>query len=130
MTVEIDKYELERLQWQLSKYIGKCADLEKQLEKEKEQNCCLQFRIYNELEPRIKAERNSYDRWVSEDPGCRACECFESKLDGLIAFVDENKDMFDWEDRCGDLFCKILYLIKNRDDDDIYYVEDKENRPC
>jgi seryl-tRNA synthetase len=130
MVVEIDKYELERLQWQLSKYKEKCADLEKQLDQEKDKSNHLQFRVDNELEPRIKQERESYDRWVTEDPGCRACECFESKLEDLIDFVDENKEMFDWDDSRGDLYCKILYLINNREDDEIYYIEDKENRPC
>ena len=90
----------------------------------------LQFRVDNELEPRIKQERASYDRWVSEDTGARACECFESKLEDLIDFVDENRKMFDWDDSRGDLYCKILYLINNREDDEIYYIEEKENRLC
>lgn len=127
MTVEIDKYELERLQWQLSKYKQKYADLEKQLAQAQDKNYHLQFRVDNELEPRIKAEHASYDRWVSEDSSCRAAECFESKLDDLIKFVDENKEMFDWDDRQGDLTCKILYLIKNREDDRYHYIEWKEN---
>lgn len=83
--------------------------------------------IENELEPRIKQERTSYDRWVSENTGYRACRCFESKLEDLINFVDENKEMLDWDDRRGDLYCKILYLINNREDDEIYYIEEKEN---
>ena len=126
MIVEIDKYELERLQYQLSKYKNKCSDLEKQLDEEKDKSNHLQFRVDNELEPRIKQERTSYDCWVTEDRGCRACECFESKLEDLIDFVDENEDLFDWEDSSGDLYCKILYLIKNRDDDEIYYIDEKE----
>lgn len=126
MTVEIDKYELERLQWQLSKYKEKCADLKKQLEQKTDEKNHLQFRVDNELEPRIKAEHASYDRWVSEDPGCRAAECFESKLDDLINFVDENKEMLDWDDSRGDLYCKILYLINNREDDKYLYIEEKE----
>lgn len=127
MTVEIDKYELERLQWQLSKYKEKCADLEKQLDQAQDKNYHLQFRVDNELEPRIKAEHASYDCWVSEDLGCRAAECFESKLDDLIKFVDENEEMFDWADNQGDLTCKILYLIKFREDDRYHYIEWKEN---
>lgn len=99
MIVEIDKYELERLQYQLSKYKEKCADLEKQLYQERDRNSHLQFRIDNELEPRIKQERTSYDRWVSENTGHRACRCFESKLEDLINFVDENKEMLDWDEK-------------------------------
>lgn len=126
MIIEIDEYDLKRLQWQLDEYKSKIAKLEKQLNSEIDKTNHLQFRVDTELEPRIKAEHASYDRWVTEDPGCRACECFESKLDDIIDFVDENKEMFDWEDNCGDLYCKILYLIKNRADDDIYYIEEKE----
>lgn len=126
MLVEIDEHELWRLKDQLNQYKQKCADLEKQLDQAQDENNHLKFRVDNELEPRIKAEHDSYDRWVTEDPGCRACECFESKLDDLIAFVDENKEMFDWEDNCGDLSCKILYLIKNREDDENYYIEETE----
>ena len=127
MTIEINKDELERLQWQLSKYKQKCDDLEKQLDQARDKNYHLQFRVDNELEPRIKAEHAAYDRWVAEDPGCRAAECFESKLDDLIKFVDDNKEMFDWEDNQGDLVCKILYLIKNREDDRYHYIEWKND---
>ena len=127
MTIEINKDEFERLQWQLSKYKQKCADLEKQLDQAQDKNYHLQFRVDNELEPRIKAEHAAYDRWVAEDPGCIAAECFESKLDDLIKFVDDNKEMFDWEDNQGDLTCKILYLIKFREDDKYLYIEEKEN---
>ena len=35
--------------------------------------------------------------------------------------------MLDWDNRRGDLYCKILYLINNREDDEIYYIEEKEN---
>ena len=127
MIIEIDKNELERLQYQLSQYKQKCADLEKQLDQAQDKNYHLQFRIDNELEPRIKAERASYDAWVTEDPGCRCADCFESKIDDLIKFVKDNKEMLDWEDNQGDLVCKILYLIKNREDDKYLYIEEKEN---
>ena len=122
MLVEINEHELWRLKDQLSQYKQKCADLEKQLDQAQDENNHLQFRVDNELEPRIKAEHNSYDRWATTDKGAEACECFESKIDDLINFVDENLEMFDWEDSCGDLSCKILYLIKHRDEDNIYYI--------
>lgn len=126
MTVEIDDYELWWLKHQLNEYKDKCADLEKQLDQAQDENNHLQFRVDNELEPRIKAEHTAYDYWVTEDPGCRACEHFESKLDDLINFVDENEEMLDWEDNRGNLSCKILYLIKHRNEDGIYYIEEKE----
>ena len=46
------------------------------------------FKIRTELEPRIKAERDSYDRWVSEDTGAQACESFLGLIDNLIDFVE------------------------------------------
>lgn len=125
MIVEIDEHELWQLKDQLSQYKKKCADLEKQLDQTQDENNHLQFRIDTELEPRIKAEHDSYDCWVTIDRGAEACECFEYKLDDLIGFVDENLEMFDWEDRFGDLSQKILYLIKHRDEDELNHIEGK-----
>lgn len=125
MLVEIDEHELWQLKEQLNKYKQKYADLEKQLDQAQNENTHLQFRIDTELEPRIKAEHDSYDRWVTTDRGAEACECFEYKLDDLIGFVDENLEMFDWEDRFGDLSQKILYLIKHRDEDELNHIEGK-----
>lgn len=83
------------------------------------------FKIRTELEPRIKTERNSYDRWVSEDTGAQACESFSGLIDDLIDFVEEADKYMDWEDSHGGLEEKILFLIKNREDDDLWYIEEK-----
>ena len=40
---------------------------------------------------------------------------FESKLSDLINFVDNNYVILDCDDPDGDLYCKILQLIKNRE---------------
>lgn len=60
-----DDWSKERLAW-------KCRELEREIEQLKNelQNCKdekdhLQFVIDNELEPRLKAERRSYDAWVT-----------------------------------------------------------------
>ena len=98
------------------------------LEKEKDKRASAEWRIERELEPRIKAERDSYDRFVSTDTGERACESFSSLIDELIDFIEDpyNEKYMDWEDTNGNLEQKILYLIKNRVDDDLYCITEKE----
>ena len=98
------------------------------LESERDRRSSAEWRIEKELKPRIKAERDSYDRFVLTDTGERACESFSSLIDELIDFVEDpyNKKYMDWEDSDGNLEQKILYLIKNRVDDDLYYVAEKE----
>jgi len=97
------------------------------LESERDKRGHAEWRIEQELEPRIKAEKASYDRWVSTDTGAEACYCFSSLLDELIDFVEnpDNEKYMDWEDAAGDLEQKILYLIKNKVDDDLYCIADK-----
>ena len=95
-----------------------------ELKLETDKRMSADFRIRTELEPRIKAERDSYDRWVSTDTGAEVCDCFSSLLDELIEFVTENEKYMEWEDANGDLEQKILYLIKNRVDDDLYCIAD------
>ena len=99
-----------------------------ELEAERDRRSSAEWRIEQELKPRIQAEKDSYDRWVSQDTGAEACDCFSSLLDELIDFVEDpdNKKYMEWEDAYGDLEQKILYLIKNRVDDDLYYVAEKE----
>jgi hypothetical protein len=45
-----------------------------------------------------------------------------------INFVEDtdNSKHMEWEDASGDLEQKILYLIKNRVDDDTYYITEKQ----
>ena len=98
------------------------------LESERERRSSAEWRIEKELEPRIKAERDSYDRWVSTDTGERACESFSGLIDELIDFIDDpdNANYMDWEEADGNLEQKILYLIKNRVDDDLYCIVEKD----
>ena len=98
------------------------------LESERDRRSSAEWRIEKELEPRIKAERDSYDRFVLTDTGERACESFSSLIDGLIDFIEDpyNKKYMDWEESDGNLEQKILYLIKNRVDDDLYCIIEKE----
>ena len=87
-----------------------------------------EFRIEHELEPRIKSERDRYDHWVSTNTGEAECDCFSSLVDDLIDFVEnpDNEKYMEWEDANGNLEQKILYLIKNRVDDDLYCIAEKD----
>lgn len=82
------------------------------LKLETERRNSAEYRIETELEPRIKAEKYSYDMWVSQDTGAELCYCFSSKIDALIDFVKDNEAYMDWGDENGDLEQKILYMIK------------------
>lgn len=133
MSIQIDgKYyyspcESCKDRWCNSCVLNKYID---DLKSERDRRNSAEWRIEKELEPRIKAERDSYDRWVSTDTGAEACDCFSSLLDELIDFVEaeDNKKYMEWEDATGDLEQKILYLIKNRADDDLYCIVEKIRR--
>ena len=100
------------------------------LEKERDKRTSAEWRIEKELEPRIKAECNSYDRWVLTDTGETVCDSFSDLIDELIDFVKnpDNERYMEWEDARGNLEQKILYLLKNRVDDDLYYIAEKEDK--
>lgn len=96
------------------------------LESERDKRIHAEWRIKNELDPRIKAERDSYDRWVSQDTGAEACDSFSSLIDEMIDFVEDPdiKKYMDWEDANGDLEEMILYLIRNKDDVEHLCIQD------
>ncbi len=50
---------------------------------------------------------------------------FYNKLAELVQIVDENRDCMNWEDSRGELENKILYLIKNREDDSRLYIKER-----
>ena len=52
-------YKIRQLQ-------GEKRDLEDTIRSLKEENYHLKFRIDQELEPRIRAERRAYDGWVTD----------------------------------------------------------------
>ena len=80
--------------------------------------------VDQELEPRIKAEKASYDRWISTDTGEREYESFLSLVCKLIDFVEDpgNQNYMEWEDPYGNLEEMILFLIKHKDDARHYHV--------
>ena len=85
---------------------------QKDLKSEKNKRTSAEWRIEHELEPRIKTERISYDFWLTEDTGAREFEKFCNKLDELVDLVEDNETCFEWDDKDGDLYEKVLDLIK------------------
>lgn len=90
----------------------KNKELEKQLNEARLDNDSLNIRIKNELEPRLKREERSYDAWVSCDKSAEACESFCYKVDELVEMVKNNPEYYAFDDKCGDITEKILYIIK------------------
>ena len=86
------------------------------LDSERDKRASAEWRIEKELEPRIKAEKDCYDRWVSTDTGAEECEHFLSLIDKMIDFVEDNGKYMEWYSRNGDLEEMILYLIHHKND--------------
>lgn len=124
--ITVDKYYLENLKYRIEKLKRKNSELKKELDKVSEEKSHAEFRIKNELEPRIEQEKRNYDFWVSQQTGEVECDYFCSTLDDLSDFIEEHSKFFEWEDANGDLYEKILYLIKNKDNDNIYYIEERD----
>ena len=71
-----------------------------------------EWRIEHKLEPRIKAEKSSYDFWLKEDTGIREYKDFCNQLDEMVSMVEDNEVYFEWDNKDGDLYEKVLDLIK------------------
>ena len=104
-------------------YCSSCViqKYQEDLRTETDRRTSAERRIERELEPRIKAEERAYDLWLAEDTGARECECFYDKVDELVNLVkDTNEVIFEWDYKDGDLYEKVLYLIKG-------YLKEKNN---
>ena len=111
--------ELQQLQAELEYEKYKVAELEREKRELKEQldkirldKEDLEFKIKQELEPRLKQEAACYDAWVSYDKSAEACEAFVDKIDELVEIVKENPNYYAFENRDGDTVEKILWVIK------------------
>lgn len=85
------------------------------VEKEKEKRTSAEFRIENELEPRIKAEKRAYDSYVTTDRSAEWCDCFDCRVNELIDMFDDDFDfsVFDFDgDDVGSKIAKIIYQSK------------------
>lgn len=56
----------DELEWKCIELERQVEDLEESIKRLKSENSHLEYRINNELEPRLKSERDSYDRWVTD----------------------------------------------------------------
>ena len=97
------------------------------LNSERDKRTSAEWRIESELEPRIKAEKCAYDRWLTEDTGAVACDSFSSFINEMTNFVEDNYYYMDWDSRSGDLEEMILYLIHHKDDIEHLYILDKRD---
>ena len=104
--------KVESLENQLKKLTEENRLLKEQNEKLSLENDSLDFRIKQELEPRLKREACSYDTWVGYDKSAEACETFESKVEELVDMVKEKPEYFTFENSEGDVVERVLYCIK------------------
>lgn len=123
----VDKYYIERLKDKINMLSKENRQLTQELKQVTEDRDHAEFRIQTELEPRIKQEQRNYDAWITRATGEAEYQHFESLVDKLCDFVDsEYAECFECEDADGDLYQMILYLVKNREDIDIYRIEEKD----
>lgn len=126
--ITVQKSYIDDLKYKISKLQDTISSLEQENRKLQENRDHAEFRIRTELEPRIRQEQRSYDAWVSQQTGEAECRHFEKLVDKVCDFVDsEYGECFEWEESDGDLYQMILFLVKNREDIDIYKIEEKED---
>ena len=82
------------------------------LKSEKDKRISSEWCIEHELEPRIKAEKIILWFLVKEDTGIREYKDFCNQLDEMVSMVEDNEIYFEWDDKDGDLYEKVLDLIK------------------
>jgi len=82
------------------------------LQKERERRTSAEFRIENELEPRLKQEGAAYDRWVTTDRAYEWCDTFDFYVNELVEMFEEDFDFsqFDFDgDDITDRVAKLIY---------------------
>ena len=104
--------KVELLENKISELLNENFLLKEENQKLFFKNESLDFRIRNELEPRLKQEACSYDTWVGYDKSAEACETFESKVEELVDMVKEEPEYFAFENADGDVVERVLYCIK------------------
>lgn len=104
--------ELECEKYKVAQLKREKRELVEQLDKFRLDKESLEFRIEQELEPRLKREAACYDAYVLYDKSMEACETFVDKVDELVEMVKENPEYYSFENRDGDTVEKILWVIK------------------
>lgn len=82
-----------------------------ELEKEKDARVFAEFRIENELEPRIKAEERAYDRYVTTDRGAEWCDAFDYRVNELVNMFEDDLDFSTFDFSGEDIISKVANLI-------------------
>lgn len=70
--------------------VTKCDNFREELEKINDELSCANVRIANELEPRLRAEKASYDSYVTRDKAADWDDAFEYHTNFLIEMFDED----------------------------------------
>ena len=104
--------KVELLENKINKLIEENRLLREENQNLSSKNESLDFRIKQELEPRLKQEACSYDAWVGYDKSAEACEAFVDKVEELVAMVKEEPEYFTFENADGDVVERVLYCIK------------------
>lgn len=81
------------------------------LQKEKERRATAEFRIENELEPRLKQEGAAYDRWVSTDRAYEWCDTFDFRVNELVEMFEEDFDWSQFDFDGDDIMSRVAKLI-------------------
>lgn len=70
-----------------------------------------EFRIEQELEPRIKEEKRGYDLYVTTDRSAEWCDSFDCRVNELVDMFDENFDFSTFDFDGDDIVSKVGKLI-------------------
>lgn len=70
-----------------------------------------EFRIEQELEPRIKEEKRGYDLYVTTDRSVEWCNSFDCRVNELVDMFDENFDFSTFDFDGDDIVSKVGKLI-------------------
>lgn len=114
MIMEIEERDVEELKRKIQELKRENEKLSEELHLVEQEKEHLSFRIETELEPRIKQEKRAYDAYVSTDHAAEAAESFCGKVDELIKMVQDNDNYFEWDYSDGDLYERVLFLIKSQ----------------
>lgn len=80
-------------------------------EKEKDKRSSAEFRIENELIPRIKAEERAYDNYVTTDRSFEWFDTFDYYVNELIDMFDEDFDFDSFDFDGDDIVSRVGKLI-------------------
>lgn len=90
--------------------VTKCDDLETKLANVNNELSSANVRIANELEPRLKVERSSYDAYVTCDRAADWDDAFEYHINMLVKMFDEDfvKEFDFTQDTLSDKIARLI----------------------